>query len=126
MSTVAGTRTGTSTADGPATSVFLSKPVDVAADEVGNIYIAEANGGRILRISSEGQATTVYDAKQTLLGVAVTRCGIVFATTGLPGSHVVRIPQDGTTSQVGPNFNTPLWGLAVDGDETVYLVDAEK
>lgn len=58
--TVAGTGVAGSSGDGgPAVEASLHLPVDLAFDAEGNLYIAEALGHRIRRISPDGRITTV-------------------------------------------------------------------
>lgn len=58
ISTIAGG--GQSSGDGgSATGVSLARPLGVAADGAGNVYIAEANGNRVRKVTSAGVITTV-------------------------------------------------------------------
>jgi uncharacterized repeat protein (TIGR02543 family) len=60
VSTVAGNGTSVSSGDwGYATSAGLNEPVAVAVDAAGNIYIAEWNGQRIRKITTNGIIYTV-------------------------------------------------------------------
>ena len=45
--------------NGPATSVLLSNPADVAVDAAGNLYIADTFNNRIRKVSADGIITTV-------------------------------------------------------------------
>jgi trimeric autotransporter adhesin len=61
ISTVAGNGTAGSSGDnGPAASASLSRPRDVAVDEHGNLYIADADNHRVRRVDARsGLITTV-------------------------------------------------------------------
>lgn len=60
ITTVAGNGTyGFSGDGGPATSAALNYPTNVALDESGNLYIADAYNHRIRRVASDGIITTV-------------------------------------------------------------------
>ena len=43
----------------PALEADLDYPADVAADGRGNVYVADASGGRVRRIDTEGLIDTV-------------------------------------------------------------------
>jgi sugar lactone lactonase YvrE len=58
ITTVAGG--GTAAGDGgQATAASLARPTGVAVDAAGNLYIAEANGNRVRKVSGAGIITTV-------------------------------------------------------------------
>ncbi len=60
ITTVAGNGTCCFSGDGrPATEAQLQYPNGVAVDEIGNIYIADANNARIRRVDTNGIITTV-------------------------------------------------------------------
>ncbi|HEY6347166.1 MAG TPA: hypothetical protein VIY49_37215 [Bryobacteraceae bacterium] len=68
--TVAGTAgTATTTGDGGlATSATLNQPVDVAVNSAGDLYIAEAAGGRIRMVNTAGTISTVVGGGSDLSG----------------------------------------------------------
>ena len=60
IETYAGNGTqGFSGDEGPATDASLNRPFGVAADTVGNVYIADTYGHRIRKVNSAGVITTV-------------------------------------------------------------------
>jgi uncharacterized protein (TIGR03437 family) len=59
INTVAGGGTNSTGDGGPATSVELFRPLGVAVDAHGNIFIAEATANRIREVSPAGTITTV-------------------------------------------------------------------
>jgi uncharacterized protein (TIGR03437 family) len=60
ITTVAGNGvSGYSGDGGPATAAQLNRPLGVAADGVGNLYIADANNHRVRKVDTSGTITTV-------------------------------------------------------------------
>jgi len=82
---------------GTATAAKLNQPLAVAADAVGNVYIADTENFRIRRVSPDGIITTV-------------------AGTGVDGYSGDGGP--GTAAQIGPVFS-----LAVDSSGNLYIPD---
>ena len=58
VTTVAGTGSFSSV-DGPVAIASIYDPVDVAVDAAGNIYVAEASGNKIRKISTNGFVSTI-------------------------------------------------------------------
>jgi uncharacterized protein YjdB len=101
ISTVAGTGAARFSGDGgPATAAELNFPTGVAADGIGNIYIAEDSSCRIRKIDVTGTITT-------------------FAGTGTPGFF-----GDGS-SATAAELLYPI-GVATDGAGNVYIADADN
>ncbi len=44
---------------GPATATALSPPTAVAGDPAGNVYVADAGAGRVVRVGADGRLTTI-------------------------------------------------------------------
>ncbi|HBA59633.1 MAG TPA: hypothetical protein DCZ92_02175, partial [Elusimicrobia bacterium] len=82
-----------------ATAAMLSDPRDVKLDTAGNLYITEAAGHRIRRISAQS-------------GVITTLAG-----TGVAGSSAENVPAQGA------QVNSPS-GLAIDPNGVVYFAEA--
>ncbi|MFI9011566.1 RICIN domain-containing protein [Actinosynnema sp. NPDC053489] len=99
ITTVAGTGvTGYGGDGGPATAALLSRPLQVALDGTGNLYVVELGNNRVRKVAPDGTITTV-------------------AGTGAGG-----FSGDG-----GPATSAQLWaprGVAVDGAGNLYVADA--
>lgn len=100
ITTVAGGGSNGLAEGGPATSAEISDPVGLAVDSGGNVYFADANNGRIRKVSTAGTITTV-------------------AGNGDYGYNGDNIPA------LSAKLST-LGGVAVDSAGDVYFVDAQN
>jgi len=136
ITTVAGG--GTASGDGgPATSASLASPLGVAVDTAGNLFITEANGNRVRKVSKSGTITTVAGLDNPW-HVAVDASGNLYVTQ--PSDAVVRlITPDGAIERIagtgahgfsgdsGPANSAMLdipAGIAIGSHGTVYVADA--
>jgi len=99
ISTVAGGSTGAMGDGGPATAADIGYPTGIAADNFGNIYIAEFYGGWIRKVDTTGIITTIA-------GNGTSICSV-----------------DGGPATAAELYE-PL-GLAVDDTGNVYIADGE-
>ena len=114
---------GTVGEDGPATEAALNNAEDVEGAPNGDIYIADFNSARLLRIR-EGILTVTYrggPSENDFSGVGVAPDGTVYFTTGLA---LLALAPDGTVREVlasdqGDQVFAPKVAVAADG--TVYL-----
>ncbi len=83
--------------DGPATEAALSNPQHVAADTIGNIYIADSSNNRVRRVDPNGVITTVA------------------------GNGSAGFSGDGGQANVA-ELSNPV-ALAIDGGGNVYIAD---
>jgi uncharacterized protein (TIGR03437 family) len=151
ITTVAGNGVrGFSGDGGAAASASLNQPIGVAADAAGNLYIAEREGNRIRRVSSEGVISTVAgDGTCRFSGdggpaTAATVCvpyalavdraeNLLIADTG--NRRVRKVAPDGTITTVAGGGNQGDGGIslnasfaepfdvAVDAAGNVYIAD---
>lgn len=154
VSTFAGTAATKGSADGQGTAATFDTPNNIAADSVGNLYVADSNNHTIRRISTSGAVTTFagsagnsgsadgagsaarFDRPR---GVAADNAGNIYVSdTGnntirkiSPSGTVTTIAgaagSTGTVDGVGPaaRFNAPL-GLAVDTAGNIYVADSNN
>jgi hypothetical protein len=99
VTTRAGLASAIGSTDGTGSSARFNRPVGVAVDNVGNVYVADALNQTIREITPAGAVTTL--------------AGAIGATGSADGA--------GSAAQ----FNLPL-GVAVDGVGTVYVADAQN
>ncbi|MBI3696509.1 MAG: hypothetical protein HY238_16920 [Acidobacteria bacterium] len=140
ITTVAGTGTrGFSGDGGPAANATLNRPVDVALDAAGNLYILDQGNQRIRRVSPDGVITTfaaghfaqlsqaAVDAAGNLF-VADTAGGAVFSVSpaGVVRTVAGQAGGLGFSGDGGPPlaavFNRPE-GVAVDSAGRIYIAD---
>ena len=156
ISTIAGNGTyGFSGDGGPATAAQLYRPLGVAADDSGNVYIADFVNQRVRKVNAAGIITTIAGTGTTGFngdgglasaaelngpeGVAVDKAGNVYITD--PGNRRIRkitagiittVAGDsisGHTGDGGPataaEIMTPS-GVAVDSVGNIFITDQGK
>ncbi len=98
LSNFAGNLTAGFAGDGnPATLAQLNKPVGIAIDSAGSLYIADANNGRIRKVAPDGTISTIAG-----------KGGAGYSGDGGPATSAV--------------LNVPR-GIAVASNGTVYIAD---
>jgi sugar lactone lactonase YvrE len=155
ISTFAGTGTPGSTGDGAAaTLATLDRPIGLALDSTGRLYIADTNGSRIRMVATDGTISTVAGtgvvgsvgdggpATSALLnrpqGIAFDAAGSLYIADS--ANHLIRkVTTDGTITTVagngtagfsgdgGPATQASLWypkGVLVDAAGNLLIVDS--
>ncbi|GHN02427.1 hypothetical protein WSM22_39160 [Cytophagales bacterium WSM2-2] len=95
VTTLAGTTKGF--ADGQGTTALFNRPIGIATDTKGNIYIADTYNHRIRKITAEGIVTTLT--------------GSILGFTDGPGTTAL--------------FNLPT-GIAVNPTGIIYVIDNDN
>ena len=151
VSTFAGSG-ATDSVDGVGRAASFNRPRGVAVDGSGTVYVADANGRKIRKITPDGTVSTLAgsgangsaDGVGAVAsfgfpnGIAVDSSGTVYV--GDQTNHKIRkISPDGVVSTlagsgvqggtngsgVAASFDSPI-GVAVDGDGTVYVAEVGR
>lgn len=151
VTTIAGTGS-IGSADGTGTAASFRWPYGVAADSVGNLYVADAFNHKIRRVAPDGTVSTFAGSGTDgasdgpaasasfsyPFGVAVDAAGIVYVADW--GNHSIRrISAEGQVSTLAGNgtagssngsgpaasFNGPF-GIAVDAAGVLYVADTNN
>ena len=151
VTTVAGIGATAGSADGAATSSLFDLPLGIAADTLGNLYVADSNNNTVRKISETGVVTTLAGTALVLgnvdgagatarfsnpSGIAADLAGNLYVADSW--NYTIRriTPQgvvstiagtagvNGTADGIGAaaNFNAPA-GVAVDSNGNVFVVD---
>ncbi len=109
-----------------------ARPIALASDEGGALYVADADGDRILRFEPSGELTRVWGGPGStagglrgVAGVAVARRGEVFVSERMPG-RIVRLEPTGALSAEWPlpdSVASERLPLAVDDSLRVACAD---
>jgi sugar lactone lactonase YvrE len=132
--------------DGPAATARFNGPIGVAADDKGNVYVADSYNDRIRIITPEGQVRTLAGqgapgfadgqgaaaAFDTPTGIAIDRHGALLVADS--GNNAIRkIEKDGrvsTLARTDPNDGAGLLqgiiGLAPTWDGFVYIASYRR
>ncbi len=144
ISTIAGTGTSGYTGDGGlATKARINSPQDIAIDESGNLYIADAGNRRVRKIDSSGIISTVggtgaygysgdgglaTEAELAYLrGVGVDQLGNIYLAQDMLAC-IRKIDSSGIISTVEgteTGLSSP-YGLTVDQSGNVYFADRAR
>jgi sugar lactone lactonase YvrE len=141
VTTLAGTAGNAGYADGSGPSARFNRPVALAVDPAGNLYVADLHNDAIRKVTPDGVVTTFLGGPNSHMayaqpsGVAVDKTGNVYLASNMV---VFKVTPDGiatrlagsthgwspTVDGTGPKayFNA-IGGLAVDGAGNVFVTE---
>lgn len=120
---------------GPATAAYLSSPVGLAYDGLGNLYIIESARGTIRRVDPAGIITTLVN-NLAPVAVAADRFGIVYfagiegKVARVSGGRIETVAGNfarGFAGDGGPALRATLFGpraIAVDNSGALMIADS--
>jgi len=92
----------------------------VAVDWAGNVYMADTNSQRVVKVAPGGAQTTIASGLSLSGGMAVDGAGNVYAVD-LTNNRLVKVAPDGTQTIIVSGFAFPPTGVAVDWAGNLYL-----
>jgi trimeric autotransporter adhesin len=125
---------------GRATSAELFSPSGVAVDSAGNLYIADSNNNRVLKVTTKGIISTVAELEYPV-GIAVDSAGNLYIADE-SNYRILKVTPKGIISTVAGNgtqgysgdggpataaqLHDPLWSMAVDATGNIYFEDNNR
>ena len=107
----------------------LSRPVSLATDFAGNVYVADAGSGFLHKFNPQGKPLLSFQdaAMKQPGGIAVDRGGAIYATDSTGASAFIFFPDGKPFRRIrggaGRQFQTPR-GIAVDDAGNFFVVES--
>ncbi|MGD1092728.1 MAG: hypothetical protein ABSB35_12160 [Bryobacteraceae bacterium] len=105
----------------PVAAGGLVSPVDAVADPAGNLYIADAGTGMIVKLSAAGMST-LLSGLQSPGGIELDASGDLYYTDE-GGHHVGRLDSSGNLTSFGAGIWSMPRGVAISATGDVYVAD---
>lgn len=136
VSTLAGVEKIVGSLDGSGALTSFNRPIAVATDSSGNVYVADAKSNTVRKVSSVGVTTTLAGTAGTAgsadgtgstarfnypIAIATDKAGNVYVAD-MNNNAVRKITPAGVVSTLDASFNHPL-GIAIDSGDNIYVVD---
>lgn len=138
VSTLAGNISSNQPVDGTGTAATFGRPMGIALDASGNLFVADQGGSRIRKVTQAGVVTTVYSGNSiNPYSLVLDKDGNIIITDAT-GNNLDKITQSGVYSEfAGSNtiiggsldgtgnaasFYSPN-GLAIDPNGIIYVID---
>jgi sugar lactone lactonase YvrE len=109
-------------------SAFI-QPTGIAVDGSGNVFVADNGDFTVKEIPASGggaTANTIGGRKFSPFGIAADRAGNVFVVTGFEVQEIVAAGGYTTVNTLSSDFSGFAVGIAVDGNDNVFVVDQLK
>lgn len=138
VTTLAGRGSVQPITDGTGTAASFGRPIGIAVDGSGNVFVADQGAGHIRKITPAGVVTTIYGGSGLdPYYIALDKAGNIYATD-VTANNIKKITQsgilstfagsdsiiggdlDGTGKAAG--FSKPV-GITIDGDGNLYVID---
>ena len=155
VTTIAGQAGVRGSVDGPGSAARFNSPNGIAADGLGNLFVADSGNNTIRKIDTHGTVTTIAGQAGVMgsadgpgsaarfyypLGIAADGLGNLFVADSAGNSTIRKIDTHGTVTTIagqagvmgsedGPGsaarFSSP-WGIAVDGLGNLFVADSDN
>ena len=106
---------------GPVKLALLQQAEGLTSDAAGNLYIAEAAGHRVRRVSTSGQITTYVDGLGAPYGIAMAATGELYVAD-IGQACVWKIGPSGRQALSIPGLKAPR-NVALDSSGALYVSD---
>ena len=104
---------------------LLERPEDIALDAEGNVYVSDAENGRIQKYGPGGTYLRSFSTEVgELRGIALDGQGYMYVSDGDAALIHIFDAQGQPLMQVGQGELRDPWGIAVDRNGRIYVVDA--
>lgn len=125
ITTIAGGVSGFSGDGGPAVGAGLT-PRGVAADNAGNVYIADSLNKRTRKVDAANGSITTIEESRFPIGVAVDASGDIYVTDAIEDVLRKIVAVTGSITVVARDLAIDSSGLAVDTAGNVYFPAPER
>lgn len=122
----AGKPTQPRTFGGTSCAVQLDAPFGIAVDRNGEIWVANQQGDTVTHIdpdTTEGCPVASFAVGGAPMDLAFDSLGNLWTANDRTRDSSLFDPSTGTSTAYGAGFLTGPWGLAVDGDDNVWIAD---
>jgi outer membrane protein assembly factor BamB len=104
---------------------LLSRPQGLALDTEANVYVADAQDGRIVKYAPGGTFLRAFDTGLgELRDITLDEQGYMYVTDAAASVVYTLDAQGRIVSQAGEGHLSDPWGVAVDSSGAIYVADA--
>jgi outer membrane protein assembly factor BamB len=104
---------------------LVTRPQGIALDAEGNVYVADAQNGRIVKYAPGGSILRAFETDiGELRDIALDQQGYIYATGAAARVVYILDGQGRTVLKLGEGLLSDPWGVAVDSEGRVYVADA--